>query len=113
MVPLDIRRAIADVRSCLGMSTVLWPAILYRDDNVGPDVIIPDNSDQFGTVKVLVYPCLCSQPLVLHCMCVAATAQLRGCNPYVSSSYRRRLLIAQLRDCTFSFDRVHAKSLLC
>ena len=50
MVPLDIRRAIADVRSCLGMSTVLWPAILYRDDNVGPDVIIPDNVDQFGIV---------------------------------------------------------------
>ena len=22
----------------------------YRDDNVGPDVIIPDNVDQFGMV---------------------------------------------------------------
>ena len=50
MVPLDIRRAIADVRSSLGMSIVLWPAILYRDNNVGPDVIIPDNVDQFGMV---------------------------------------------------------------
>ena len=50
MVPLDIRCAIADVRSCLGLSAVLWPAILYRDDNVGPDVIIPDNVDQFGMV---------------------------------------------------------------
>ena len=50
MVPLDIRRAIADVRSCLGMSTVLWPAILFHDDNVGLDVIVPDNVDQFGMV---------------------------------------------------------------
>ena len=50
MVPLDIRRAIADFRSCRGMSTILWPAILYHDDNVGPDVIIPDNIDQFGMV---------------------------------------------------------------
>ena len=50
MVPLDIRRAIADVRSCLGMPVVLWPAILYRDDNVGPDVIVPDNVDQFDMV---------------------------------------------------------------
>ena len=40
MVPLDIRCAIVDVRSCLGMSTVLRPAILYRDGNVGPDVIV-------------------------------------------------------------------------
>ena len=47
---LAICRAIADARSCLGMSTVLWPAILYRDGNVGPDVIIPDNVDQFGMV---------------------------------------------------------------
>ena len=29
---------------------VLRSAILYRDDNVGPDVIIPDNVDQFGMV---------------------------------------------------------------
>ena len=50
MVPLDVRRSIADVRSCLGMSTVLWPAILFRDDNVGPDVIVPDNLDQFSMV---------------------------------------------------------------
>ena len=50
MVPLDIRRAIADVRSSLAMSTVLWPAILYRDDYVGPDVIIPNNVDEFGMV---------------------------------------------------------------
>ena len=50
MVPLDIRRAIVDVRSSLGMSTVLWPAILYRDDDVGPDVIIPNNVDEFGMV---------------------------------------------------------------
>ena len=50
MVPLDIRRAIADVRSCLGMSNVLWSAILFRDDDVGPDVIVPDNVDQFGMV---------------------------------------------------------------
>ena len=47
MVPLDICRAIVDVRSCLGMFTVLWPAILYRDDNVGQDVSITDNVDQF------------------------------------------------------------------
>ena len=40
MVPLDIRCAIADVRSSLGMSTVLWSAILCRGDDVGPDVII-------------------------------------------------------------------------
>ena len=50
MVPLDIHRAIADVRSYLGMSAVLWPAILYRDDNVGSDVIVPDNVDSFGMV---------------------------------------------------------------
>ena len=50
VVPLDICRAIADVRSCLVMSTVLWPAILYRDNNVGQDVIILDNVDQFGMV---------------------------------------------------------------
>ena len=50
MVPLDIRRAIMDVRSSLGMSIVLWPAILYRDDDVGPDVIIPNNVDEFGMV---------------------------------------------------------------
>ena len=50
MVPLDICRAIADVRSCLGMSTVLWPAILFRDDNVGPDIIVPDYVNSFGMV---------------------------------------------------------------
>ena len=50
MVPLDVRRAIADVRSCLGLSNVLWPAILYRDDDVGPDVIVPDCVDSFGMV---------------------------------------------------------------
>ena len=50
MVPLDIRRSIADVRSCLGLSNVLWPAILYRDDDVGPDVIVPDCVDSFGMV---------------------------------------------------------------
>ena len=50
MVPLDIRRAIADVRSSLGMSTVLWPAILYRDVDVGPDVIISNNVDEFGMI---------------------------------------------------------------
>ena len=50
MVPLDIRCAIADVRSCLGMSTVLWSAILYHGDNMGPDVIVPGNVDQSGMV---------------------------------------------------------------
>ena len=50
MVLLDILRAIADVRSSLGMFTVLWPAILYHDDDVGPDVIIPNNVDEFGMV---------------------------------------------------------------
>ena len=50
MVPLDIRRAIADVRSSLGMSTVLWPAILYCNEDVDPDVIIPNNVDEFGMV---------------------------------------------------------------
>ena len=50
MVSLDIRRSIADVRSCLGMPTVLWSAILYLDDNVGPDVIIPDIVDECGMV---------------------------------------------------------------
>ena len=50
MVPLDIYRAIADVCSSLGMSTVLWPAILFRDDGVGPDVIIPNNVDEFSMV---------------------------------------------------------------
>ena len=50
MVPLDICRAIADVRSCLGMSNVLWPAILFRDDVVGPDAIVPNNVDSFGMV---------------------------------------------------------------
>ena len=29
MVPLDMRRAIADVRSCLGMSTVLCSLAVY------------------------------------------------------------------------------------
>ena len=50
MIPLDISRSIADVRACLGTSTVLWPAILFRDDDVGPDVIVPDNVDSFGMV---------------------------------------------------------------
>ena len=48
MVPLDIRRAIADVRSNLGLPVVLWPAILYFDGEVGPDVIVPTNVDKFG-----------------------------------------------------------------
>ena len=48
MIPLDISRSIADVRACLGTSTVLWPAILFRDNDVGPDVIVPDNVDSFG-----------------------------------------------------------------
>ena len=50
MVPLDFCRASADVRSCLGMSNVLWPAILFRDDDVGPDVIVPDRVDSFCMV---------------------------------------------------------------
>ena len=50
MVPLDICRDIADVCSSLGMSTVLRAAILYRDDNVGPDVIVPNNVDKFVMV---------------------------------------------------------------
>ena len=49
-VPLDIRRSIADVRSSLGMAAVLWPAIIYLDDEVGPDIIVPDNVDDFGMV---------------------------------------------------------------
>ena len=48
MVPLDIRCAIADVRSNLGLPVVLWPAILYFDGEVGPDVIVPTNVDEFG-----------------------------------------------------------------
>lgn len=48
MVPLDIRRAIADIRSSISMSAVVWPAILYRDDDVGPDIIFPANVDEFG-----------------------------------------------------------------
>ena len=50
MVPLDMRRAVADVRSYLGMSTVLWSDILYREDDVGPDVIVPNNVHEFGMV---------------------------------------------------------------
>ena len=50
MVPLDIYRAIADVCSSLGMSTVLLSAILYRDNDVDPNVIIPNNVDEFGMV---------------------------------------------------------------
>ena len=50
MVPLDIHRVIADVPSSLGMSTVLWSAILYRNGGVGLNVIIPNNADQFGIV---------------------------------------------------------------
>ena len=50
MVPLDIHRTIADVRSRLGVSNVLWPAILFRGDDVGPDVIVPECVDSFGMV---------------------------------------------------------------
>ena len=50
MVPLDIYHAIADVRSSLGMSTVLWPVILYPDDDVDPNAIIPNNVDEIGVV---------------------------------------------------------------
>ena len=50
MVPLDIRRAIVEVRSSLGMSAVLRSAIFYRDDDVGPDVIVSNNVDKFSMV---------------------------------------------------------------
>ena len=50
MVPLDIRRDIADIRSSLGISTVVWSAILCRDDDVDPDVIVPNDVDEFGMV---------------------------------------------------------------
>ena len=50
IVPLDIRHAITDIQSSLGMSTVLWPAILYRGDDVGLNVIVPNNVDEFGMV---------------------------------------------------------------
>ena len=49
-VPLDIRRSIADVRSSLDMVAVLWPAIICLDDEVGPDIIVLDNVDDFGVV---------------------------------------------------------------
>ena len=50
MVPLDICRDIAAIRSSLGMSAVFWSAILYRDNDVSPDVIVPNNVDEFGMV---------------------------------------------------------------
>ena len=50
MVPLDICRAIADACSPLGMSTVLWPAILYCDGDVGSDIFVPTNVYDFDMV---------------------------------------------------------------
>lgn len=48
MVPLDVRRSIADVRSNLGLATVLWPTILCHDEEEGLDFTVPDNVDEFG-----------------------------------------------------------------
>ena len=53
MVPLDIRRAIADVRRNIDMDAVDWPAILYLDDAVGEDVIVPAHVDEFGVFIVV------------------------------------------------------------
>ena len=50
MVPLDIYCVIAGIRSSLCIAAVLWMAILYRDDDVGPGVIVPNNVDEFGMV---------------------------------------------------------------
>ena len=57
---------------------------------------------------------LCNLLLVrLVSFTCAAIVQLHACNPSMSSSYCKPLLIAQLRNCTYCFDRVHAKSLPC
>ena len=53
MVPLDIRRSITDVRRHLNLDPVDWPAILYLDDELGEDVIVPDNVDEFGMTIVV------------------------------------------------------------
>ena len=48
MVPLDIRKAIADVRRNIDMDAVDWPAVLYLDSEVGDDPIVPTHVDDVG-----------------------------------------------------------------
>ena len=38
--------------SNLGLATVLWPAILYDDEEEGLDIIVPDNVDEFALLAL-------------------------------------------------------------
>ena len=131
MVLLDIRRAIADVRFSLGMSTVLWPAIfiaatMWVRMSLSPttlmslawflwktnvSIILHGRAQQFFGLPVSVFSIFCSvrnctlyhllssqcfvlcatahSNLLLVCLVgstCAVIAQLRACNPSISSS---------------------------
>ena len=138
MVLLDIRRAIADVRFSLGMSTVLWPAIfiaatMWVRMSLSPttlmslawflwktnvSIILHERAPYFFGLPVSVFSNSCSVFAVfcsvrnralyllllrLVSSTFAAIAQLRACNLSMSSSYRKPLLIAKFRDCTYFF----------
>ena len=47
MVSYDICQGIADVRRHLKLDPIVWPAILYVEDN-GGGVVVPEHVDEFG-----------------------------------------------------------------